>query len=110
MTSLIIALALTITLEFLIAWALLRRTPLKLFIYSVLINCFTLPIAIYIYTHYQPQDSYHSQHLLLYFSLEFIVFAVEIPLWWLLTKIKLPKAIILSFLANLVTSLIGKFI
>lgn len=47
--NLLVSLLITITVEYLIYLLVLRKEPLKLAVYSVLVNSFTLPLATYGY-------------------------------------------------------------
>lgn len=87
----------TIVIEFVIIWLFIREAPFKLFLYSLLINSFTLPIATY---------SYINIINNIYF-IELTVILVESPLIMLLININYKKAFLISFVANFVTSLMG---
>ncbi|MGF7119252.1 hypothetical protein [Methanobacterium oryzae] len=87
----------TIVVEFVIIWLFIREGPLRLFLYSLLINSFTLPIATY---------SYINIINNIYF-IELMVILVESPLIMLLIKINYKKAFLISFVANFVTALMG---
>lgn len=93
----IFALIITILAEFVIFWIFIRKNPSKLLLYSVLINCFTLPLATYAY-----QNILNSL-----LPAETFVFLVEIPLIKWLLEIKYSKSMLMSFIANLITGLIG---
>lgn len=97
MTNIILALLITITVEFLILYLIFKDSPLKLFSYSVLINSFTLPIATYIYLNVLNN----------LFMVEISVILVESVLIMLLLEIKYKKAIFISIIANSVTAIIG---
>ncbi|MFC1640962.1 hypothetical protein ACFL2D_02855 [Patescibacteria group bacterium] len=97
--DIIIAVALTIVLEFLVLLAFLRKSPLKLLGIIVLINVVTVPIANLMYTAF-------GQLLLI----ELAVFAVEIPFIALLAKTKWVKAILISLVANGLTAAVGLLI
>ncbi|MCX6817612.1 MAG: hypothetical protein NTU57_02020 [Candidatus Aenigmarchaeota archaeon] len=87
----------TITVEYLVWLLLVRKKPLKLLLYAVLVNCVTWPLATFVYYSVFPQ----------YFLLETLVFITEIVLLKLLLQIRMKKAVLLSFAANFVTALIG---
>jgi hypothetical protein len=93
----LLALIVTILVEFVVYFVFIRKKPLKLFLYSALINSFTLPIATYGYQNI-------LNNLLV---VETLVFLAEIPLIKLLLEIKYSKSLLLSFVANFATSLIG---
>ncbi|MGI6278889.1 MAG: hypothetical protein ACOYJ8_03755, partial [Patescibacteria group bacterium] len=69
------ALIATILAEFLLILVVFRKRALKLFFYSTLINCFTLPLATYFYH----RRFFSSEGLLL---IEVAVFLVESFLFW----------------------------
>ncbi len=87
----------TIILEFVIYCFLIKKDKSTLFLYSVLINSFTLPIVDYVYL-----KIWHN-----FLFLELFVFIVESFLIAWLIKIKYSKAILLSACANIFTAGIG---
>ena len=87
----------TIIVEFVIIWFFIRKAPLKLLLYSLLINSFTLPIATY---------SYLNIINNIYF-IELSVILAESLLIILLLKINYKKAFLISLVANFITALIG---
>lgn len=89
-------LAITIVIEF-IAYAVTirKKIPFLLF-YCILVNLFTWPLANLFYG-----------VLGLFFIIELCVFAVESVLIKYLLDISWKKAMIISFIANLITALIG---
>ncbi|MGB9937128.1 MAG: hypothetical protein ACPK7O_05360 [Methanobacterium sp.] len=97
MINLLFALVITIILEFLILCLFFRKSFLKIFIYSVLINSFTLPVATYLY------------YFLLnnIFIVEGGVILAESVLIMFLMEIKYKKAIFISIVANIITAAIG---
>jgi hypothetical protein len=97
MINLILALLITIIVEFVILYSFFRESPFKLLIYSVLINSFTLPLATYIYI-------YILNNFLI---VEIIVVLVESVLIMLLMEVKYKKSVLISLLANLVSAIIG---
>ena len=86
----------TIILEFLVYLIFIRKDFLYLLPYSILINSFTNPLANLAY-------SYGNNIYLI----ELLVFLVEIFLIKLLLKTSWKKAIIISFVANLISFLAG---
>ena len=94
--TLIFAFLLTIILEFLIIYLILRKDWKKLLLYVLLINCFTWPLA---------TISYYSG--INYYLIEICVVLVESVLLTLLLRKKYLLCLSLSFLANLVTALVG---
>jgi len=93
----LIALTITIMVEFNVIWIIIRKKPLELFIYSVLVNSLTLPLATYGY--------YYVLNNL--FLIELIVVLAESLLLMILLRLKYPKALAISFAANFITALIG---
>ena len=87
----------TIIVEFVIIWFFIRKAPLKLLLYSLLINSFTLPIATYSYLNILNN---------IYF-IELSVILAESLLIMLLLKINYKKAFLISLVANFITALIG---
>lgn len=93
----VFALIFTIFVESIIIWLFIKKEPHKIFFYAVLINSFTVPVATYTY-----------QNILNNFLfIEFFVFILEVFLIMLLLEIKFKKAVLVSFMANFVTSAIG---
>ena len=86
--------------EFLILWLFTRNRPEKLFIYSLLINSFTLTIATY---------SYYNILNNIYI-IEIAVIFIESILIMLLLEMKYRTAFLISLTANFVTAAIGLFI
>lgn len=97
MTELPLALLTTIIVEFLILWLFFKNSPFKLLVYSLLINSFTLPTATFIYI-------YVLNSILI---VEISVILVESVLIMLLMEINYKKALFISAVANLITSVIG---
>lgn len=94
--SLIVLLS-TIIVEFLVYWGFIRKNPVRLFFYSILINSLTLPLGNYTY-----------QYLLHNFLLiEAIIVVAESVLLWLLLKQKYHNALLLSLIANILTALMS---
>ena len=92
----LLALILTIVIEFIVYSIAIRKNYGKLFLYSILINAFTNPLANLAY-------SLKSNFLFI----EFLVILIEIPLIKYLFKIKLWKAILISVIANIVSAILG---
>lgn len=95
--ALVVALLLTILIEYAAYLVIIRKDPLKLFLYSVLINAFTNPLLNYLYIF-----EFHE----LYY-LEIGVAIAESFLLWLLMEISYPKAMFISVAANLISLLLG---
>lgn len=94
--NLILALVLTILIEFFIYCLILRREFLMLFVYSALINSVTNPLL--------NLGAMFGFSLIL---LEILVFVSEIFLIKPLMKISFKKAAAISLIANLASLLIG---
>ena len=94
----LIVLALTILIEFFVFAIFIRKDYEKLFLYSVLINSFTNPLA-------NLFSSYVNVALV-----EFFVVIIEIFLIKYLLEVKYWKAILISLVANLVSFIIGYFL
>jgi hypothetical protein len=97
MYNLILPLIITIIIEFIILWLFKREKPLILFLYSILINSITLPLATYSYLYLYP-------NLIL---IEILVVLVEALIIKFLLEVHYKKAILISFVANLCTFLVG---
>lgn len=97
MVHYILAWIITINVEFVIIWFFVRKSSLELFLYSLLINSFTLPIATY---------SYLNIINNIYF-IELGVILAESMLIMSLLKIKYKEALVVSLTANFITALIG---
>jgi len=103
----------TFFVEFLIIWLFIKGKVIKPLSTSFLINFITVPIANFIYTvpaflNYIYYSGIEDYTLIL--IVEIFIFIIEsLFLKWLL-KIKYPKALLISFVANLVTFLIGLFL
>lgn len=107
MPSYLAALLITIAVEFFVYLVIIRQKPLQLFLYSVLINGLTQPIALWALNRVI-LSSYNPDLFYLYFIIiEIIVFLAEIFLVQLLLRVKLIKALIISFSANLITALLS---
>lgn len=93
----IFSLIITILIEFIVIWFFIKKNIPQLFLYTILINSFTLPIATYVY-----------QNILSNFLfIEIIVVFLESFLIMWLLEIKYIKALLVSFVANLLTSMIS---
>lgn len=97
MVQFLLSLLLTIVVEFIILWIFIRRKPLKILFYEVLINCFTLPIATYVYQNF----------LTNYLIIESSVVLVESILIMVLFEVKYHQAVLYSFIANATTALLA---
>jgi len=92
-----LALVLTIVIEFIVVWFFIKKNPFKLLCFITLINCLTHPLALYFYLN----------SLANLWMIEILVFLTEVILLKLLLEIRYPKAVLISFIANLVTTLVG---
>lgn len=101
------ALLITIAVEYVIYLFFIRRMPFQTLFFAIIINCITHPVAYFVYA--QLIDKYDIIGLFnIYFLiLEIIVFLTEILLVKILFKLKLSRAILISFTANLVTALLS---
>jgi len=93
----ILSLIITIIIEFGIIWIFVRKDISKLFLYAVLINAFTLPIATFSY-----QNLINNFYLI-----ETLIIFTESILIMLLLKTKYSKALLISFVANFITAMIS---
>jgi len=96
MNLIIISLALTLFLEFGVYAVFMKKDLLMLLIYSALINFFTWPMAnlLFEYSH-------------LFLLTEFLVFIVEGILIKALLEVSWKKALLISFIANVITMYLG---
>lgn len=93
------SLFLTILLEFMVIWIILKEKPHIILFYAVLINSLTLPLA-----------TYGIQYLPNLFLIEIIVILTEIPLIRFLFKISYKKSVLSSFAANIFSVVVGLLI
>jgi len=97
MNQLMLAWLITIVVEFFIYLFFIKKNPLKLFLYSALINSITVPLATYGYLNVLNNI----------FFMELIITLVESVLIMSLLKLNYKKALFISITANLVTTIIG---
>jgi hypothetical protein len=97
MYFLILPWIITIIIEFLIIWGIIQKKPGKLFIYSLLINSITLPLATYSFNYF------YSDLLVT----EIVVVIVESVLLKILLETDYKIAFMISLAANTVTAVIG---
>lgn len=97
LSSLAVALLITIATEFAVYLLLLRESPQKLLLYSILINSFTNPLFNYLYN--------FELHQL--YPLEIGVALTESILIMLLAEVSYPRALLVSFAANLTSLAVG---
>jgi len=93
----ILSLIITIVIEFSVIWIFVKKDTSKLFLYTVLINSFTLPLATFSY-----QNLINNFYLV-----EALVIFAESILIMLLLKTKYPRALLISFVANFITAMIS---
>ncbi len=93
----VLSLVLTIIIEYVVVWFFVRKNPLRIFLYVVLINSVTQPLANYFY-----QNAFNNFWLIELM----VVLAESVLIMWLL-EIKYKKAIIISLSANFVTALVS---
>jgi hypothetical protein len=93
----ILSLITTILIEFGIIWIFVRKNISKIFLYVVLINAFTLPIATFFY-----QNLINNFYLI-----EISVIFAESILIMLLFKTKYTESLSISFVANFITAMIS---
>ena len=94
----LISFILTVILEFFVLWAFFRKnlSVRTIFYFCFLINLFTWPLANLIYGFYNNL-----------YVIEAGVFLVESILVMLLFRINYLKALLISFVANLISALVG---
>ena len=97
MTICILTLLVTVAAEFLILWLLTRKPPLKVLVYSILINSVTQPISTYVYMNLPG----------LLWVIELGVVLVESVIIMLLFRLKYRRALLFSLAANAATTLLG---
>jgi hypothetical protein len=97
MYSLLFSWFITLVVEFFIIWLFIREEPVKLLLYSVLINSLTLPLATYSYLYLFP-------NLIL---IETVVFLVETVLLKELLDLDYRRAMFISLVANTASFLVG---
>jgi len=95
--SLVAALLLTILVEYAVLLLLVRKDPLQLLLYSVLINSFTNPLFNYLYN--------YELHQL--YPLEMMVVLVEGILIALLMQVSYARALLISLAVNAASLLVG---
>jgi hypothetical protein len=89
----------TIIIEFIVYIISIKKNILNLLLYSLLINLVSWPLAILFYDLFG-----------LFWIIEIEVFILESVLIKYLVEISWKKAIFISFIANLITALIGLLI
>ena len=93
----ILSLIMTILIEFCVIWIFIKKDITRLFLYTLLINSFTLPLATYFY-----QNIIDN-----FFFIETAVIFAESILIMLLLKTKYSKALLISSIANFITAMIS---
>lgn len=90
------ALFFTILFEFVIYSIAVRKNYGKLFVYAILINLVTWPLANLLYAYFG-----------MFFLIEFLVVLAEIFLIKKLLEVSWIKALVISLIANLITMFFG---
>jgi len=98
--ELMVALILTIFIEFLVYLFCIKKDPKVLLLYCILINSFTNPLFNYLYIY-----ELHEFYLL-----EIAIIMVEGVLIGLLAEVSYSRAITFSVAANLASFIIGTFV
>lgn len=101
MTGLITLLVLTVVLEYIVYIIFFRKNFGKLFLYSIIINAVTNPVANIILS------SYYRPGLLLILLIEFFVVLVEVFLIKYLMEVSYKRAIIVSLVVNIASAILG---
>ena len=101
------ALFVTIAVEFVICFIYIRKNPLQALLYVIIINCLTHPVAYYSYLELTKNSGVTGLFNIYFIIVEIIVFLAEILLIKILFQLKLTKAILISFSANLVTAILS---
>jgi len=99
-SKILIPFGLTFLIELGIVFLFIRKSFWKIALYTFLINLLTWPIANLIIG---------FTGFIYYLFVEIGVFLIESVLLMFLLKIKYPKALLISFIANLLSALIGLF-
>ncbi len=95
-SSLILLFGLTIIIEYIVYIIAIRKNYWKLLGFAALINLITFPFANWFYS-----------WINMFWLIEFFVFLLEFGLIILLMKVKWQKALIISLIANLITTLLS---
>lgn len=98
-SSYVIKFILTFLIEFFVILLFIRAEPKKLLLYSLIVNIITFPLATILYN--------GISGLVI---IELGVFLVESVILMRLLKIKYAKAVLISFVANVITAIIGLFL
>lgn len=98
-----ISLILTILFEFFVYYLFIRQNSRNLFLFSIAINSTTLPVASVIY--WKLLEKFHRGASISFLFIELGVFVIEAVL--LKKVLKFKKGILISFVANFVTMIIG---
>ena len=101
------ALLITIAVEYLVYLAMLRQKPFQLLTYSIIINCLTQPLAYYVYFYLIPAGLTNNSLNLYFIIVEILVFLIESFLLQLLLRVIYTKALLISFIANIITALLS---
>lgn len=96
----VIALLLTIGLEWLVYLLVIRQQPGKLLFYSVLVNAATEPLALFVFQNLVPN----------FWLVEAAVAVTESVLLALVFRLSYRRALLLSFVANAFSASVGVII
>ncbi len=100
-----ISLILTILIEFFIYYLFIRQNIFNLFLYSIVVNSATLPLATLVY--WKLLENFYYRAINFLFLVEVFVFVLEAIL--LKKVLKFKRGILISFVANFITMAIGFF-
>ncbi len=98
------AFGITITAEFIVYLLFIRKKPLNLLIYAVIINAITHPIAFYVYNNIWYQADINNSFNIYFLIIEIVVFLAEVLPVKLLLRTSFKMAVLISFSANLITA------
>ena len=104
-SNILVAILLTIILEIIVYFIWFRKEYSKTLGYCVLINLLTVPLANFFYGFFSA-----SKNIVGLLGIEIVVFLIEFVLIMFLFKMKWWKALILSFVANVFSFILGLFI
>jgi hypothetical protein len=109
MNDAILSLLMTIGVEYIVLMLLIRKQPIKVFINSFFINCFTQPLATmgYHYLIYTFYPESYGHVIIPLMIIELCVFLIESILIVLLLNVTLKRGVLYSLIANLITSLLS---
>lgn len=99
----------TIAVEYVILLLLIRKKPLLIFLFCVLINTFTQPLATVLYEYLLVDFAFTSvlPEQISFIIVEICVVFIESVLIMLLFKFKYLKSLLISVVANLITAILS---